>query len=413
MSKYGAISVTNEEPTSLEEGGGWTSEITRRNSIIVETIRGSSNKAKCVSAIYVAAALASVAALFLSSGGSGNAFVNSTSSMLTSNSIHLLSSSGHHHHKHNAGFDKTFYRSHDPNKALWYKQTVDHFADKSKNDKQKQWDQRYYVDGRYFKGPGHPIFLVIGGEGTLEGMLYPFINDHLAKKFGAFVVEPEHRFYGESQPVGSSLKNLPTTDELVRLLTPQQAMEDMLAIAQHYRFNELGCSPDEGSIKYCPVISVGGSYPGFLSAMMRLVHPEIVDIAYAASAPLLLYSQSTDQYGYYEIVSSSAEKSAPGCAQAVKTALMDVVSEIMAAGADFASVAERIGLCKETIPEYIDSAELFAQESMMIVEDTFADANMDKYVQIIGWRFVFNRCLRYLSLTPILIHVRSYSLFPK
>ena len=378
MSKYGAITVTNEEPTSLEEGGGWTSEITRRNSIIVETIRGSSNKAKCVSAIYVAAALASVAALFLSSGGSGNVIVNSTSSMLTSNSIHLLSSSGHRHHKHSSGFDKKFYRKHNPNKALWYKQTVDHFADKSKKDEQKQWDQRYYVDGRYFKGPGHPIFLVIGGEGTLEGMLYPFINDHLAKKFGAFVVEPEHRFYGESQPVGSSLKNLPSTDELVRLLTPQQAMEDMLAIAQHYRFNELGCSPDEGSIKYCPVISVGGSYPGFLSAMMRLVHPEIVDIAYAASAPLLLYSQSTDQYGYYEIVSASAEKSAPGCAQAVKTALMDVVSEIMAAGADFATVAERIGLCKETIPEYIDSAELFAQESMMIVEDTFADANMDK-----------------------------------
>ena len=57
---------------------------------------------------------------------------------------------------------------------------------------------------------------------------------------------------------------------------------------------------------------------------------------------------------------------------------MDVVSEIMAAGADFANVAERIGLCKDTMPEYIDSAELFAQESMMIVEDTFADANMDK-----------------------------------
>lgn len=378
MSKYGAISVTNEEPTPLEEGGGWASEITRRNSIVVETIRGSSNKAKCVSAIYVAAALASLGALLLSSGGSGNAFVNSTSSMLTSNSIPLLSSSGHHHHKHNSDFDKKFYRTHDPNKALWYKQTVDHFADESKKGKQKQWDQRYYVDGRYFKGPGHPIFLVIGGEGTLEGMLYPFINDHLAKKFGAFVVEPEHRFYGESQPVGSSLKNLPSTDELVRLLTPQQAMEDMLAIAQHYRFNELGCSPDKGSIKYCPVLSVGGSYPGFLSAMMRLVHPEIVDIAYAASAPLLLYSQSTDQYGYYEIVSASAEKSAAGCAQAVKTALMGVVSEIMTAGAEFANVAERIRLCKGTIPDYIDSAELFAQESMMIVEDTFADANMDK-----------------------------------
>lgn len=111
---------------------------------------------------------------------------------------------------------------------------------------------------------------------------------------------------------------------------------------------------------------------------MRLIHPEIVDISYAASAPLLLYSQSTDQYGYYEIVSTSAERSAAGCSEAVKTALMDVVSEIMAAGPAFSSVAERIGLCKDKIPDYIDSAELMAQESMMIIEDTFADANMGK-----------------------------------
>ena len=90
--------------------------------------------------------------------------------------------------------------------------------------KQKHWSQRYYVDGRFFKGPGHPIFLVIGGEGGLEGMLYPFVNDHLSKKFGAFVVEPEHRFYGESQPVGSTLQKLPSNEELVRLLTPQQAI---------------------------------------------------------------------------------------------------------------------------------------------------------------------------------------------
>jgi len=358
MSKYGAISVLNEEPT---REGGLATEIERRRSSV---------------AIYLAAALVSLGALMLSSGGSGDGVVNANS-MLASSGLGLLSSSGRHH-KHHSSFDKKFYRNHDPNKALWYKQTMDHFPDRSKQIKQQYWNQRYYVDGRHFKGAGHPIFLVIGGEGTLEEMLYPFINDHLAKKFGAFVVEPEHRFYGQSQPVNSTLKNLPSRDALIKLLNPQQAMEDMLAIAQHYRFNELGCSPDNGLLTYCPIITVGGSYPGFLSAMMRLVHPEIVDIAYAASAPLLLYSQSTDQNGYYEIVSASAEKSAPGCARAVKTALVGVVSEIMAAGADFANIAGRIGLCTETIPDYIDSAEMFAQEAMMIVEDAFADANMVK-----------------------------------
>jgi len=273
------------------------------------------------------------------------------------------------------------HKNHDPNKPLWFRQDVDHFdvvEDTKKHKKTKKWDQRYYIDGRHFDGPGHPIFLVIGGESTLERMLYPFINDHLAKKFKAFVIEPEHRFYGQSQPVGSTLVNLPSNEELAKLLTPQQAMEDMLAITQHYRYNELGCSPNKYSKNYCPLITVGGSYPGFLSAMMRLVHPEIVDIGYAASAPLLLYSQAADQFGYYEVVSRSAERSSPGCAFAVKTALRDVVDEIVESE-NFMDVASKIGICTDTVPEYITTPEIFAQEAMMIVEDTFADANMDNY----------------------------------
>jgi hypothetical protein len=38
------------------------------------------------------------------------------------------------------------------------------------------------------------------------------------------------------------------------------------------------------SIEYCPVISVGGSYPGWLSATARLLYPDLIDIGYAASA---------------------------------------------------------------------------------------------------------------------------------
>lgn len=37
--------------------------------------------------------------------------------------------------------------------------------------------------------------------------------------------------------------------------------------------------------------TAGGSYPGWLSAMMRIRYPEVVDISYAASAPLGFYSQ--------------------------------------------------------------------------------------------------------------------------
>jgi hypothetical protein len=73
-----------------------------------------------------------------------------------------------------------------------------------------------------------------------------------------------------------------------------------------------------GTKGYCPVITVGGSYPGFLSAMMRTRYPGVVDMAYAASAPLRFYAQQIDQYEYYKVVTASAERSVKGCAHAVR-----------------------------------------------------------------------------------------------
>ena len=60
------------------------------------------------------------------------------------------------------------------------------------------------------------------------------------------------------------------------------------------------CSGENGEPR-CPVITVGGSYPGWLSAMMRLRYPEVVDMAYAGSAPMLFYSQLVDQAAYYKV----------------------------------------------------------------------------------------------------------------
>ena len=39
------------------------------------------------------------------------------------------------------------------------------------------------------------------------------------------------------------------------------------------------------------MITFGGSYPGWMSAMMRLRYPAVVDAAYAASAPMRFYAQ--------------------------------------------------------------------------------------------------------------------------
>ena len=199
-------------------------------------------------------------------------------------------------------------RHHDMNRELFYRdQLVDHFGNDDDDDattttttSPSTWSHRYYASAAHFGGPGHPIFHVVGGEGALDsGMLYPFVTGRLAPHFGAAVVQVEHRFYGEHRPVSGREA---TASELLRLLTPQQAMADNVRLGRAFA-GELGCSDDRTSADYCPVVTVGGSYPGFLSAVLRLAHPDYADMSYASSAPLKLYDQSTDQNVYYDIVS--------------------------------------------------------------------------------------------------------------
>lgn len=93
-----------------------------------------------------------------------------------------------------------------------------------------------------------------------------WVAEVLAARFNALVVEPEHRFYGESLPIPP-----PWTPEEHGLLTPQQALAD-LAVFVEDRRQAHNCSSRPGP-RYCPVVTFGGSYPGFLSAMMRVRYP--------------------------------------------------------------------------------------------------------------------------------------------
>jgi hypothetical protein len=136
---------------------------------------------------------------------------------------------------------------------------------------------------------------------------------------------------------------------------------------------------DKQSKDYCPVISVGGSYPGFLSALMRLHYPDIVDISYASSAPLLLYGMDADQFGYFDVVSKVADKASPGCQEAVRKTLAEV-DEAIRASDDYVKTAHQdLNICPGTLPNYIQTNDMLSKEVMMIVEFTFANYNMFFY----------------------------------
>jgi pimeloyl-ACP methyl ester carboxylesterase len=249
-------------------------------------------------------------------------------------------------------------------------QEVDHFSKRNKNT----FQQRYYESDKYWAGPGHPIFMVMGGEGPAWGLFYPFVNDHLAKKWEGYVIQPEHRFYGFSQPLSKIKHN----DDFVGLLTPEQAMQDALHLLEDTQ-KKLGCSTNKSSKDYCPVITVGGSYPGFLAAMLRIVHPDKVDMAYASSSPLPLYAQDMDPNAFYDIVADSVDRTSPGCSEAVRSTLRKINDDIISGEHHFTHFAEKLDVCVRTLPEYINTKEVFAQELMMIIAAAFADFNMGNY----------------------------------
>jgi len=219
---------------------------------------------------------------------------------------------------------------------------------------------------------------VVGGEdGNDYGHFFPFIEEQLASKFGAFVVHPEHRFYGVSQPIDPAIA---TTDDFKRLLTAKQAIADMLTIVQHFQ-EEFACSKDKSSPDYCPVMAVGGSYPGFISAIMRLHYSDIVDIGYASSAPLKLYSMEADPFGYMDVVTRTADQASAGCAEAVRSALDEVDEALRGSHKDgHLDIAhEKLNICAGSVPKYIKSGETLSEELMMVVSNSFADMNMFNY----------------------------------
>ncbi len=118
--------------------------------------------------------------------------------------------------------------------------------------------------------------------------------------------------------------------------------------------------PDRSSVDYCPLVTIGASYPGFLSAMFRLLHSDVVDMAYASSAPLLMYAQVTDNREYYNIVTRVANRSSPGCARAVKKPFADI-DALIADSPSLVDAAMAVGVCagedRELLPKAFETVK--------------------------------------------------------
>lgn len=239
------------------------------------------------------------------------------------------------------------------------------------------YSQRYYEVKDYFGGPGSPIFLIMAGEDDLDEILYPFIWKTLGQQYKAYSINIEHRYYGakgESWPLSN-----PSNADLLETLSTRAGLDDAVRLVQ-YKQKELGCGP-KGTPTYCPVLSVGGSYPGFLAGLLRILYPDVIDIGYASSSPFKIYSHEASTHVYFDKITLSAEHASPGCAAAVKTALVETQNDILASTVDdIPTLATKYGLCIDTLPDYMKtSTQMLTEELMESIASHFAEHNMGYY----------------------------------
>ncbi|CAN6287746.1 unnamed protein product [Urochloa humidicola] len=181
----------------------------------------------------------------------------------------------------------------------WMNQRLDHFSPTD----HRRFKQRYFEFLDYHRGPGAPVFLLICGESACDGIP----NDYLAvlaKKFGAAVVTPEHRYYGKSSPFER------LTTENLRFLSSKQALFDLAVFRKYYqeslnaRYNRSGFDN--------PWFIFGVSYAGALSAWFRLKFPHLTCGSLASSGVVLAV------YNFTDFDKQVGESAGPECKSALQ-----------------------------------------------------------------------------------------------
>ncbi|XP_006613615.1 putative serine protease K12H4.7 [Apis dorsata] len=179
----------------------------------------------------------------------------------------------------------------------WFTQFLDHFDPTDA----RVWQQRYFINGEYYK-KGGPVFLMISGEGTatakwmVKGQWIEY-----AKQFGALCFQVEHRFYGKSHPTSDlSVKNL-------KYLSSQQALADLAYFIEIMNI-------DYKLPNNTKWIAFGGSYAGSLAAWLRSKYPHLLHGAVSASGPLLA---EIDFQEYYIVVENALKQYSEACVNTI------------------------------------------------------------------------------------------------
>lgn len=192
----------------------------------------------------------------------------------------------------------------------FFDQLVDHFS----WSHVKTFKQRYLVNKQHWCGKNCPILFYTGNEGDIE----MFANNtgfmwENAGRLSAMLVFAEHRYYGQSMPFPDIDPTVisPKQAHKLRFLSSEQALADFARLIFALK-NKLY------DAKQSPVIALGGSYGGMLSAWLRMKYPQTIVGALAGSAPTMQFANTKyDCAAFNQIVTKDFEGYSTNCSKSI------------------------------------------------------------------------------------------------
>lgn len=158
----------------------------------------------------------------------------------------------------------------------------------------------------------------------------------LAAQYNALVIALEHRYYGASIPTPDF------TTANMAYLSSHQAVGDVARFLNEFVFPTWNVNLAAGQ----KVVTFGGSYPGALSAWLRLRLPHLISVAISTSSPI---QAQLDFTAYNGVVNSSLSKTSiggsPACAEATRAAFTVMDTAFQAGGVAKNLMAMRLNSC--------------------------------------------------------------------
>lgn len=202
--------------------------------------------------------------------------------------------------------------------------------------------------------PGGPVLFYTGNEGDIQsfwantGIIFEWAQD-----VHAAVVFAEHRYYGQSTPFGSN--SFSGTN--LAYLSIEEALADYAQVIKTL-------PTILPQLANAPVVAIGGSYGGVLSAWLRLKYPWAVVGAISASAPILYLNNGQLDTTFFEIATHDYTMNSPQCSANIRSGFTQFMS--LYQEQDYATIAQKLRLCQQpTSPQELQHILLWLINSFL------------------------------------------------